>query len=180
MLTVQEFVHKTKKNSTDYFHYMLEILIDNQITYVREEDSLFKDIDPHLFYELEKNIKKIKTKQSFFMRFLSMLIPIEDNKKTQRKQLTILFDKVNLNIYKLNQALSQNKKVTTSLSNTLDYLQVLKNEFLKDTHLSKDTFYVKEIDAKIFLLKGFTLTLGFQEVNLLELKKVYQTLTTKV
>ena len=175
MISVQEFITKIKQHPKNYFSYMLESLIDEQISY------LYADLDsetlwgknPTLLTEIEANLKKINIKNSWFTKIFTMFSPIKKEDEIYKKKLRILLDDLKVEIYNLKQKIQDNKDALHSISLTLNYLQKLKNE------LSPNRFFIKEIDDKIILLEGYNLTLSFKEVNLLELQKVYQLMNIK-
>jgi hypothetical protein len=177
MLSIEKFIEKVHINPKSYFLYTLENMIDEQISYVynKLENKDLWETNPTLFTELKETLHKINKKSNWFTNFFSMFIPMEDHKFAQKKQLLALLDTINMDINSIQISIHENHKAIESISKMLNYLKKLKDNFILDDN----EFFIKEIDDKIILLKGYNLTLSFKEVNLLELKKVYQTYKTK-
>ena len=170
MLSVQKFIKKVQEHPNSYFLYMLETLIDEEINYISNdfESKNLWDKNPTFLTELETTLKKIQQKESWVQKLLKLFIPLNPTKKVHTKKLTVLLEQLKMNIYHLDQEIQKNKKRMKSITNTLEYLEQLK------IGLSDNKFFIKEIDDKIILIKGYNLTLSLKELNLLELKKVYQ------
>ena len=175
MLSIPIFIKKAQEHPNSYFLYMLETLIDEQVIYLSNdlESKKLWDKNPTLLKELELTLKKIQQKESWLQKLLKLFIPLNYIKKTHKKKLTVLLDQLNVNIYHLEQDIQKNKEIIKNITNTLNYLEQLK------VGLSHNKFFINEIDDKIIILKGYNLTLSLKEVNLLELKKVYQIMNIK-
>jgi len=157
VLTIDTFIEKSLKHPKSYFRYLLESIIDEQITDIRDElkSPLMGEFNPELLVE-EINFT---------------------SKENQQKKLKVLFDQLNTERYRVKKEIQKNQESLIELLKIIDYLEQLKVKFFilyKSNKLIKIKFFINEIDDKMILLKNYSIALSFKGVNLLEIERIYR------
>ncbi|NEW60506.1 hypothetical protein GSY74_04350 [Sulfurovum sp. bin170] len=178
-LTTDRFINKSLSMPTDYFIYSLESIIDEQISDVREllrVESLTR-VEPELMDEIASTIKQINKKVGWFSKFFHNIFGIERDIETPKRRLKALLDLLHSDTNRLAIDIKKSRDNDKKVIKILDYLQELKSKLLiidKNNNLNKNKIFIKEIEGKIQLLKGYSIALSLREVNLLEIEKIYK------
>jgi hypothetical protein len=179
MLSINEFIDKVEEHPLSFFRYSLESIIDEHISMVRDSLShrFLWELNTTLIIDIQKTVKNIHKKRNVLLKLLSFFLPLDNHKEQEKKNLRILLDSINTDKYHLKIEIEKNKKALLSISQSLEYLERLKDKFLsrqENNEFYENKFFIKEIDDKIVLIEGYKLSLSFRKVGFLELKKVYE------
>lgn len=173
-MDIDTFVEKSLKSPPSYFRYLLESIVDSFVQKVRDHLKQV-DILEEENSAIEETAKVLADLRKPDTTLWADLLGIELPGSNRYKQLSIIQDKLQTILNRLNIEINTLEKDIEKINQVLDYLVNLKVKF--ETHKKH---YSNEIDDKIVLLEGYELSLKLRYTALLERKKIYNLLLLKL